>query len=84
MNTAKSLPSHKVQLPTDIESLEHSVAYVKSLLEKVAEYRGKLERGEIDEDPSIVQSVAETLATIPKLDSPQFEKLFQTHLQVCL
>jgi len=68
-------------LINDIEGLEISLKKLIEMLEAVTRYVDKVLDGSIKPNNNIGRFLADTIASLPRVDSAQFDKMFNNSLQ---
>lgn len=70
-----------VPLQTDLDNLESSMTSLLSMIDDVSEYIDRVLRKEIPEDKKIGRLLADAVASLPRLDKKNLEKLLNSSLQ---
>jgi len=68
-------------LLSELDNLELSLERLLSLLDIAAAYVQRVLKGEETPDPKIGRALAETISALPKIDSPQFQKMFSKSMK---
>jgi translation initiation factor 3 subunit F len=74
-------PDNTIALTSDLEHVASSVEGLRGKLEMVSNYVERVISGEIKEDPKIGRYLLDTVSAIPKLETEEFEKMFNNSLQ---
>ncbi|KAI8835857.1 hypothetical protein BJ741DRAFT_607202 [Chytriomyces cf. hyalinus JEL632] len=66
---------------SDMDSLERSVLAIQSMVESLQEWVAGVKSGDIPADTGIGRYLLDTVSSVPLIDSGDFEKMFNNHLQ---
>ena len=79
----KTLPAddNMATLGTDIEQVSGGIDKLDSMLEQVLQYVDRIISGEAEGDQRIGRFLLDTVAAVPKVESSEFEKSFNSSLQ---
>ncbi|KAK6254403.1 JAB1/MPN/MOV34 metalloenzyme domain - like 8 [Theobroma cacao] len=69
------------KLPTDLEGMEVTMESLLALIDDVYKYVDDVVEGRVAADNSIGRFIADTVASLPKLSPPAFDKLVNDSLQ---
>ncbi|KAM7271447.1 hypothetical protein ACFE04_030661 [Oxalis oulophora] len=69
------------KLPTDLEGMEVSMERLLALIDDVSKYVEDVVEGRIQPDNNIGRFIADTVASLPKLSPPAFDKLVNDGIQ---
>ncbi|KAG8480076.1 hypothetical protein CXB51_025154 [Gossypium anomalum] len=70
------------KLPNDLEGMEVTMGRLLALIDDVYKYVDDVVEGRVPADNNIGRFIAETVASLPKLSPPAFDKLMNDSLQV--
>jgi len=65
----------------DLDSLELSLKRLLSLLDVVSGYVDKVVKGEEQADPKVGHLLSDAVASLPRIDSPSFQKMFNRSIK---
>ncbi|XAR71947.1 hypothetical protein NMG60_11018408 [Bertholletia excelsa] len=69
------------KLPNDLEGMEASMQRLLSLIDDVYKYVDDVVEGHVAPDNSIGRFISDTVASLPKISPPEFDKLVNDSLQ---
>lgn len=69
------------KLPNDLEGLEATIERLQDMIDRVFRYVDDVVEGQVQPDNSVGRFLADTMASVPRISSDAFDKLFNDSVQ---
>jgi translation initiation factor 3 subunit F len=69
------------KLPSDLEGLEGTIERLQDMIDTISRYVDNVIEGQLPPDNAIGRYLADTIASVPRVNSDAFDKLFNDSVQ---
>ncbi|KAI9003699.1 maintenance of mitochondrial structure and function-domain-containing protein [Gaertneriomyces semiglobifer] len=80
ISMAKGTPDKTATILSDMDSLERSILHVQNMVETVTDYVDRVLSKKEKANNAIGRFLMDIVSLVPRIDAPEFEKMFNKHL----